>query len=76
MNKMLLSQIGVGQSGIVDEVIEQGLLSQRLLEMGIIKGVPIAVILFAPMGDPINIKVRGYYLSLRRAEAECIKVCL
>jgi Fe2+ transport system protein FeoA len=56
----------------VEEVRDQGFLSQRLLEMGIIRGTTIEVIRFAPMGDPIDIKIRGYHLSLRREEAEGI----
>lgn len=69
-----LHTLAVGQSGIVEEVRDQGFLSQRLLEMGIIRGTPIEVIRFAPMGDPIDIKIRGYHLSLRREEAQGIIV--
>ena len=74
MKKVPLSQLQVGQAGTVEEVRDQGFLSQRLLEMGIIRGTTIEVIRFAPMGDPIDIKIRGYHLSLRREEAEGIIV--
>lgn len=46
----------------------------RLMEMGLLVGTPIELIRFAPMGDPVEIKVRGYNLSLRRHEAEKILV--
>ena len=74
MKRVPLSQLVVGQVGTVEEVRDQGFLSQRLLEMGIIRGTTIEVIRFAPMGDPVDIKIRGYHLSLRREEAEGIIV--
>lgn len=49
---------------------------QRLLEMGLTVGSPIEVVRFAPMGDPVEIRVRGYHLSLRKAEAASILVQL
>ncbi len=76
MQKISLSQLKVGQIGVVEEVRDQGFLSQRLLEMGIIRGTTIEVIRFAPMGDPIDIKIRGYHLSLRREEADGIMVSI
>jgi ferrous iron transport protein A len=47
---------------------------QRLLEMGLTVGTECSVVRYAPLGDPIEIKVRGYFLSLRKAEAEGIQV--
>ncbi len=76
MKKVPLSQLKVGQSATVEEVLDQGSLSQRLLEMGIIRGTAIEVIRFAPMGDPIDIKIRGYHLSLRREEAQGVIVII
>lgn len=76
MAKIPLSQLKVGQSARVEEVLDQGSLSQRLLEMGIIRGTAIEVIRFAPMGDPIDIKIRGYHLSLRREEAHGVIVII
>lgn len=76
MNKVPLSQMKAGEKGIVAEVREHGFLSQRLLEMGIIRGTPVEVIRFAPMGDPIDIKIRGYHLSLRLEEAQGILIDL
>jgi len=46
----------------------------RLLEMGLLVGTPVELVRFAPLGDPIEIKVRGYHLTLRRHEAEQILV--
>ena len=76
MKKVPLSEIRAGQQGIVAEVKDQGPVSQRLLEMGIIRGTTVEVVRFAPMGDPIDIKIRGYHLSLRREEAEGIIVAV
>lgn len=76
MKKVPLNELKVGQTGVVEEVRDQGFLSQRLLEMGIIRGTPIEVIRFAPMGDPIDIKIRGYHLSLRGEEARGIIVSI
>jgi Fe2+ transport system protein FeoA len=47
---------------------------QRLLEMGLVKGTRVKVVRFAPMGDPIEVQVKGYRLSLRRVEAEAVIV--
>ena len=47
---------------------------QRLLEMGLIKGTSIELVRFAPMGDPIEVRIRGYRLSLRKLEAEAVIV--
>lgn len=46
----------------------------RLMEMGLLVGTPVEVVRFAPLGDPVEIKVRGYHLTLRRNEAEQILV--
>lgn len=46
----------------------------RLLEMGLIPGAKVEVVRAAPLGFPIEVKIRGYYLSLRKSEAECIEI--
>ncbi len=46
----------------------------RLMEMGLLVGTPVELVRFAPLGDPVEIKVRGYHLTLRRSEAERILV--
>lgn len=65
-----------GELGEVKELTGDGELCHRLLEMGITRGSQIEVVRFAPMGDPIDIMIRGYHLSLRRKEAEAIAVIL
>lgn len=74
MSVIPLSQMQAGQTGTIEELAGQGNVCHRLLEMGITRGTTVEVVRFAPMGDPIDIKVRGYHLSLRRQEAEVIRV--
>ena len=74
MNVVTLSQMDPGQSGTIEELTGQGAICHRLLEMGITRGTTVEVVRFAPLGDPIDIKVRGYHLSLRKREAEVIQV--
>ena len=71
-----LSEMSVGQKGLVSQVTGQGEVYHRLLEMGLTQGTPVEVIRFAPLGDPIDIKVRGYHLSVRRREADVIRVLM
>lgn len=59
---------------MVCHVAGSGPIHQRLLELGVTPGAKIEVIRFAPLGDPIEVRVRGYHLSLRRREAEAIWV--
>jgi ferrous iron transport protein A len=64
-----------GEKGIVVNLSASTFeIRQRLLEMGLTKGTTIEVIRLAPLGDPIEIKIRGYRLSLRRKEAEAVIV--
>ena len=74
MSIIALSQMNAGQSGTIEELTAAGAVCQRLLEMGITRGTTVEVVRFAPLGDPIDIKVRGYHLSLRKQEAEIIQV--
>ena len=66
----------IGQRGRIDQLLDAGEILQRLLEMGLTPGADIEVVRFAPLGDPIDIKIRGYHLSLRRQEADVIQVKL
>lgn len=66
----------IGQRGTINQLLGDGEITQRLLEMGLTSGTEIEIVRFAPMGDPIDIKIRGYHLSLRRQEAEVIQVVL
>lgn len=71
---ILLSQMSVGQRGVIKDFTADNDDYERIVEMGVTPGEEIEVIRYAPLGDPIEIRVRGYLLSLRKAEAERIKV--
>ncbi len=71
---MTLDQIQPGRSGKVTGISGDDSLSTRIMEMGVTPGCPFAVIGTAPMGDPIEIEVRGYRLSLRKSEAARVAV--
>jgi ferrous iron transport protein A len=71
-----LDQLQRGQRALITAVAGSDPLVQRLLEMGLLEGEEIEVIGFAPLGDPIEIRLRDYRLSLRRAEAARIQVKL
>ena len=69
-----LDQMQTGQRGRVESVTGQAALVQRLLEMGLLEGEEIEVVGFAPLGDPMEIRLRDYRLSLRRKEAAGVVV--
>ena len=71
---MTLDQLAVGHSGIVTSVGGQGALRKRLLDMGLTPKVLVSVRKIAPMGDPIELTLRGYTLTLRREDAKSIEV--
>jgi ferrous iron transport protein A len=69
-----LTSLQVGSSATVTEIKIPPAERARLLEMGLLVGTPVQLIRFAPLGDPVEIKVRGYNLTLRKHEAEQIFV--
>ena len=69
-----LKDVAVGDSAIVKKLSGEGALKRRIMDMGVTKGVEIFVRKVAPFGDPIEVTVRGYELSLRKAAAENILV--
>jgi ferrous iron transport protein A len=69
-----LTEIKPGHSGHVAEISGQGSLRHRIMAMGLLPGTPIRVERVAPLGDPIEISVRGYKLLIRKAEAHNIMV--
>lgn len=69
-----LSDLAIGASAIVREFPQRGPAFVRLREMGLIVGTRIVLLRAAPMGDPLEIKLRGYNLSLRKSEAEHVLV--
>ncbi|MFN7141806.1 MAG: ferrous iron transport protein A [Limisphaerales bacterium] len=69
-----LTSLALGKSGVVTEIKIPAQHRGRLLEMGLLVGTPVQLIRYAPLGDPVEIKVRGYNLTLRKHEAEQIFV--
>lgn len=69
-----LKNVKVGTKVRVTKVDGEGAIRRRIMDMGITKGAQIYVRKVAPLGDPIEINVRGYELSLRKADAEMIEV--
>lgn len=69
-----LKQVKVGQTCTVKRVHGEGALRRRIMDMGITKGIEIYVRKVAPLGDPIEITVRDYELSVRKNDAELIEV--
>ena len=76
MSIVTLSQMNIGQLGTIEGLTGEGVICHRLLEMGFTKGTSIQIVRFAPLGDPIDVKVRGYHLSLRKREADAVQVLL
>lgn len=66
---MTVNDLKIGQSGIIDQVGGEGPLRLRFLDMGLIPGTKVTLRKVAPMGDPIQIQVRGYELTIRREDA-------
>lgn len=73
---MTLTHLPVGRDARVTAVNGAGRVTQRLMEMGVIPGVAIQVVKTAPFGDPLEIRVRGYSLAMRRSEADAIEVAV
>jgi ferrous iron transport protein A len=69
-----LNTLPHGMEARVVSVDGESAVARRLMEMGVVPGAPVCVIKAAPLGDPIEVRVRGYHLALRRAEAQTITV--
>lgn len=69
---MTLADLAKGESRTVVSVRGENAITRRLMEMGVIPGVAVRMVKSAPFGDPLEIKVRGYSLALRRNEAESV----
>ena len=69
-----LRQIGIGETAKVVKLHGEGAVKRRIMDMGITKGVEVIIRKVAPLGDPIDVTVRGYELSLRKADADMIEV--
>ncbi len=71
---MTLKDLKPGQEGVVTSIGEKGPVRKRIMDMGVTPGAMIKVIKVAPLGDPIEINIRGYELSLRKSEASQITI--
>lgn len=71
---MTLKEVSVGQTVKVAKLNGEGHVKRRIMDMGITKGVEVYVRKVAPLGDPIEVTVRGYELSIRKADAAMIEV--
>lgn len=71
---MTLEQLAVGKTAVVTKINGEGPLKRRIMDMGITRGVQLYVRKTAPLGDPIEINLRGYELTLRKADAAMIEV--
>ena len=69
-----LKDVKVGQTAVVRRLNGEGAIKRRIMDMGITKGVEVFVRKVAPLGDPMEISLRGYELSLRKADAEMVEV--
>lgn len=71
---MTLKEVKIGDTVTVKKLTGQGATKRRIMDMGITKGVEIYVRKVAPLGDPVEVTVRGYELSLRKADAAMVEV--
>ncbi|WP_010581893.1 FeoA family protein [Schlesneria paludicola] len=71
---MTLNELRVGQQATIVDVVGTDGISSRLMEMGLTDGETITLVGFAPLGDPIEFLIRGYRLSLRKAEASRVLI--
>ena len=71
---MTLKEAKIGQTVTVKKLTGEGAVKRRIMDMGITKGVEVYIRKVASLGDPVEVTVRGYELSLRKADAEMIEV--
>ncbi|GMV99782.1 MAG: hypothetical protein AMXMBFR84_09210 [Candidatus Hydrogenedentota bacterium] len=69
-----LEQLKPGDHGVVAGLLGDSAVHQRIQEMGVIEGAEVEVVRMAPLGDPMEIRVQGYHLSLRRKEAAMVQL--
>lgn len=74
MATKFLSEFTVGESGKIVSVTGEGRIRRRLFDMGVTPGAELTMRKKAPLGDPIEITIRGYELTLRKVEAACVEV--
>ena len=71
---MTLKEVKTGQTVTVEKLLGEGAVKRRIMDMGITKGTEIFVRKVAPLGDPVEVTVRGYELSVRKADAQMVEV--
>ena len=71
---MTLNEVKPGQAATIARINGQGPVKRRIMDMGLTKGVEVYVRKVAPLGDPMELTVRGYELSIRKADAEMVEV--
>ena len=71
---MTLKDLKPGQSAVVKKLTGEGAVKRRIMDMGITKNAEIYIRKVAPLGDPVQISIRGYELSLRKEDAECVEI--
>ena len=71
---MFLSQLEIGKTACITKVGGEGALRQHFLDMGMIPGTDVKLVKYAPMGDPMEIRISGYELTIRLADAEKIEI--
>ena len=69
-----LREVSIGSTVKVVKIHGEGAVRRRIMDMGLTKGTPVHIRKVAPLGDPVEINVRGYELSLRKADAEMVEV--
>ena len=69
-----LRDVQIGETAVITRLHGEGALKRRIMDMGLTKGTQVYVRKVAPMGDPVELTVRGYELSVRKADAELIEV--
>ena len=74
MTNKLLSEFSVGERGVVTSVSGEGKMRRRLFDMGVTPGAEIFLRKKAPLGDPLEVTIRGYELTIRKTEAACVEM--
>lgn len=69
-----LKEVRIGETAIVKKLHGEGAVKRRIMDMGLTKGISVTIRKVAPLGDPIELNVRGYELSIRKADAEMVEV--
>ena len=69
-----LKDVKVGETAVIERLHGEGALKRRIMDMGLTRGVEVYVRKVAPLGDPVEVTVRGYELSIRKADADMIEV--